>query len=225
MRQILSVALWVAFCATTQISPAATIEPVFLDTPLTIHTKQAPVASRDFATRLRLDTSKLDLASGSQFVFIENVPLDQHRSVTLQLEEASAVSPNATFVVMRHDERGRLYEDQMPWPKSYIYRGTVVGEPNSDVFLAIGKDIVNGWIAIDGTRFIIGTRSKNTLLGRVDGSPGLPNPGARHRRSVRQARCGTVSRVVLQPGRRACIPVLGTHADGRGSPGVRQENP
>ncbi|MDP6693127.1 MAG: M12 family metallo-peptidase [Phycisphaerales bacterium] len=160
------IATGIVFCVISQIVWAASVDPVFVDSPLTIHNESAPRASRDFATRLHLDISKLDLASDQQFVFIEDFPLDKNRRVTLQLEEASAIEHDATFVVMRNDKRGRLVEEELQWPKCFVFRGTVVGEPTSDVFLAIGEEIANGWISIDGTRFIIGTRyaDRMTLL-------------------------------------------------------------
>ena len=159
--------------AVSHTATAISLEPVYVDSPLTIHSKEAPRASRDFATRLQLDTSKLHITTDRKFVFIEDFPLDQDRRVTLQLEEASALASDATLVVMRHDDGGRLVEVEIPWPKAHMFRGTVVGEPTSDVFLAIGSEIANGWISIDGTRFIIGTRyaDRMTLLYDEDNVP------------------------------------------------------
>ena len=172
IKQIIS-AVGLACCAVSQTATAISLEPVYVDSPLTIHSKEAPRASRDFATRLQLDTSKLHIATDKKFVFIEDFPLDKDRRVTLQLEEASALASDATLVVMRHDDRGHLVEVELPWPKAHMFRGTVVGEPTSDVFLAIGSEIANGWISIDGTRFIIGTRyaDRMTLMYDEDNVP------------------------------------------------------
>ena len=162
VKQILF-AFGLGCCAISHNTLAINVDPIWVDSPLTIHSEEAPRASRDFATRLHLDVSKLDLAGDRQYVFIEDFPLDKERRVTLQLEEASAVAHDATFVVMRHDKEGRLIEVELPWPKCHVFRGTVVGEHTSDVFLAIGKEIANGWISVDGTRFIIGTHYVDRL--------------------------------------------------------------
>lgn len=166
IKQVITIVVGLTCCAVSYRADATTFEPVNVESPLTVHSEKAPRASRDFATRLQLDVSKLTLAADSKFIFIEDFPLDKDRRVTLQLEEASALSSDATLVVMRHDEHGRLVEVELPWPTAHMFRGTVVSEPNSDVFLGIGSEIANGWISIDGTRFIIGTRyaDRMTLL-------------------------------------------------------------
>ncbi|MDP7009372.1 MAG: M12 family metallo-peptidase [Phycisphaerales bacterium] len=159
-------ALGVALCAASSSVFAVDLDPVYVNSPLTIHEEEGPRASRSFATRLQLHVDNLEIATESQYVFIENFPLDKERFVTLQLEEASAVAEDARLVVMRSDDRGNVYEEEIPWPKCHVYKGSVVGEPTSSVFLAIGQEIANGWISIDGTRFIIGTRyaDRMTLL-------------------------------------------------------------
>ena len=165
LKQLL-IAAGMGCCAVSPALQAGSFDPVFVDSPLTLHSELAPIASRDFATRLHLDITKLESATNHQFVFIDNFPLDQHRRVTLQLEEGSAIASNATFVVMQHDDKGKLIEVERSWPKCHVFNGTVVGEPDSDVFLAIGEELANGWISIDGTRFVIGTRfsDRMTLL-------------------------------------------------------------
>ena len=165
LKQLL-IAAGIGCCAVSPALQAGLFDPVIVDSPLTLHSELAPIASRDFATRLHLDISKLESATNRQFVFIENFPLDQHRRVTLQLEEGSAIASDAKFVVMQHDDKGKLIEVERSWPKCHVFNGTVVGEPDSDVFLAIGEELANGWISIDGTRFVIGTRfsDRMTLL-------------------------------------------------------------
>jgi len=165
LKQML-IAAGIGCCAVSPALQAGSLDPVIVDSPLTLHSELAPIASRDFATRLHIDFTKLESATNRQFVFIENFPLDQHRRVTLQLEEGSAIASDATLVVMQHDDKGKLIEVERAWPKCYVFNGTVMGEPDSDVFLAIGEELANGWISIDGTRFVIGTRfsDRMTLL-------------------------------------------------------------
>ena len=165
LKQML-IAAGIGCCAVSPALQAGSLDPVIVDSPLTLHSELAPIASRDFATRLHIDFTKLESATNRQFVFIENFPLDQHRRVTLQLEEGSAIASDATLVVMQHDDKGKLIEVERSWPKCHVFNGTVMGEPDSDVFLAIGEEIANGWISIDGTRFVIGTRfsDRMTLL-------------------------------------------------------------
>lgn len=165
MKQLF-IAAGLVCCAVSHSVEARTLDVAYIDSPLKIHAEPAPAASRGIATRLQLDRSKFENIGRGQFLFMNDFPLDENRKVTLQLEEASALASNATLVVMRHDSQGRLIEEEMEWPNTLVFQGTVVGEPTSDVFLAIGEEIVNGWITVDGTRFVIGTRfsDKLTLL-------------------------------------------------------------
>jgi hypothetical protein len=126
--------------------------------PLTIHTLEAPSNVRGFATRLQVDPSILDGVTDGDVVVMEGFPLDQSRFVTLRLQERSPLAPDARYVVMVADRRGRPVEQELPWPKVHVFSGSVDGDPESDVYLAIGTELVNGWITIDGTRYLIGTR-------------------------------------------------------------------
>ena len=157
MKQLL-IAAGLGCCAVSHSLTAGTIDAVYVDSPLKIHTEPAPAASRGIATRLQLDVADFADVGRGQHLFMEDFPLGESRRVTLQLEEASALAHDAKLVVMQHDNQGRLVEVELPWPTSYIFRGTVVGEPTSTVFLSVGEKIANGWISIDGTRFVIGTR-------------------------------------------------------------------
>ena len=109
LKQML-IAAGIGCCAVSPALQAGSLDPVIIDSPLTLHSELAPIASRDFATRLHIDFTKLERATNRQFVFIENFPLDQHRRVTLQLEEGSAIASDATLVVMQHDDKGKLIE-------------------------------------------------------------------------------------------------------------------
>ena len=162
MKQFLT-AVGLLCCAVSYTLEASAIDLVYVDSPLKIHEEEAPLASRGIATRLQLDISGLEGVGRGQHLFMEDFPLDQNRRVTLQLEEASALAHDAKLIVMRHDEHGRLIEVERPWPTCFIFNGTVVGEPTSKVFLAVCNEIVNGWITVDGTRFVIGTRYSDRL--------------------------------------------------------------
>ena len=162
MKQLL-IAAGLICCAVSHSVEARALDVAYVNSPLRVHSEPAPAASRGIATRLQLDRSQFRSFTRGQFLFMEDFPLDENRHVTLQLEEASALASDATLVVMRHDEQGRLIEEEMAWPDTLVFQGTVVGEPTSEVFLAIGEEIVNGWISIDGTRYVIGTRFSDRL--------------------------------------------------------------
>ena len=133
-------------------------EVTFMASPVTTHALEAPATVRGFATRLHLDPAALDEVSDGDVVVMNDFPLDESRSVRLRLQERSPLAEGARCVIMVADRRGRPVEQEMPWPKVHVFSGSVDGVPGSHVYLAIGTELVNGWITLDGTRYVIGTR-------------------------------------------------------------------
>lgn len=65
----------------------------------------------------------------------------------LDLQEIHIVSDDAVIIT----ENG----SRIPAPKSYSYRGTVVGKPNSSVILTLGDDVLIGDINLENKSYFI----------------------------------------------------------------------
>ena len=152
-----------AIAAITLPALGETLPAPHISSPMTIHAERAPADVAEFATRVSVDKSVLDGIEPGDHLFLDGVPLDKHRTVTLQLEAFSALAPDAVVVEVVQDERGNIYETERTWPAIHLFRGSVVGEPGSKVFLAVGNHLTNGWISTSGTRFVIATHAGKDL--------------------------------------------------------------
>jgi hypothetical protein len=150
--------VWGLALAVATVAAADRREVTFMTSPVTTHTLEAPATVRGFATRLHLDPAALDEVFDGDVVVMNDFPLDESRSVRLRLQERSPLAEGARCVIMVADRRGRPVEQEVPWPKVHVFSGSVDGVPGSHVYLAIGSELVNGWITLDGTRYVIGTR-------------------------------------------------------------------
>ena len=134
-----------------------------LSSPISVHTQQTHTGVDVNATRLQIDGFGFDLTEAGKPVIIEDFPLDSQRSVTLDLVTISALTDEARLVGTSYDKMGRTVDHDLPWTKVSMFHGTVMNEPDSEVFLSVGGGLVNGFISIDGTRFYIGTNLSENL--------------------------------------------------------------
>lgn len=88
---------------------------------------------------------------------LEHVPLDSHTTVTLEVERFEVLEPDAPLLGLRHDEDGAVIEIELPRPTMHLLRGTVLGEDESHVFLALGDRGANGWIQRAGSFHVLTT--------------------------------------------------------------------
>ena len=134
-----------------------------LSSPISVHAQQVHAGVDANSTRLHIDGFGFDLSTAGQPVIIEDFPLDSQRSVTLDLVTISALTDEARLVGTSYDKMGRTVDRDLPWTKISMFHGTVMNEPDSEVFLSIGGGLANGFISIDGTRFYIGTNLSENL--------------------------------------------------------------
>lgn len=198
--QVMLEKLVIGILGTTLLSGVSVASPpLMLSSPISVHTQQERSGVDAYTTRLQIDGFDFDLSEAGQPVIINNFPLDAVRNVTLQLVTMNVLTDEARLVGTSYDRFGERVEREIPWTKVSMFRGTVVGESDSEVFLSFGGGLANGWIKVDGTRFFIGTNltedltlifdEKNvpdsmndfysyTCSTKTDRAPALPEGGA-----------------------------------------------
>jgi hypothetical protein len=164
-------------------SAAFAAAPIRISSPISIHPEPTPRHVHSSATRLMLndigealcsEDALVDLSREGVMVLIEEFPLDNDRVVTLELETLNSRTNGAQLVGSSYDRFGGIVNHDLPWAKVVMLKGTVLGDPNSQVFLGIGGGLVNGWVFVDGTRFMIGTSPSEdlTLIYDMQNIPG-----------------------------------------------------
>jgi hypothetical protein len=157
--------------------------PIRLASPISVHPEPAPRDVHPSATRLMLndigealcsEDASVDLSREGVMVLIEEFPLDDERVVTLELESLNSRTNGAKLVGSSYDRFGGIVHHDLPWTKVVMLKGTVLGDSDSQVFLGFGGGLVNGWVFIDGTRFMIGTSPSEdlTLIYDMQNIPG-----------------------------------------------------
>jgi hypothetical protein len=97
-----------------------------------------------------IERARWHRASGDAPLRMQGVPLDLARSVDLELERWSPMGPDTRSVVVGPDGRERPVRRM-----GRIWRGSVVGHPDSDVLLSDSPAGTFGWIVIDGRMSIV----------------------------------------------------------------------
>lgn len=157
--------------------------PIRLASPISVHPEPAPRDADASSTRLHINDigtdmfkhdAPVDLSQEGIFVVMEGFPLDAQREVTLELTTVNSITKEAQLIGSSYDRLGRIVNSELPWTKVVMFKGTVLGDPDSRVFLGIGGGLVNGWVDVDGTRFMIGTRPSDglTLIYDMQNVPG-----------------------------------------------------
>jgi hypothetical protein len=157
--------------------------PIRISSPISVHPEPAPRDVHPSATRLMLndigealcsEDASVDLSREGVMVLIEEFPLDNERVVTLELETLNSRTNGAQLVGSSYDRFGGIVHHDLPWTKVVMFKGTVLGDSDSQVFLGFGGGLVNGWVFVDGTRFMIGTSPSEdlTLIYDMQNIPG-----------------------------------------------------
>jgi hypothetical protein len=159
LKEFMFGALSLAFITGTSVaSPSLRVA-----TPVSVHVDQSHSGVDEGSTRLNINGFNLDLSSSGQSVIIDDFPLDTTRSVTLDLVTMNVLTDGARLVGTSYDKHGQKIDRELPWAKVSMFHGTVMNDPDSEVFLSIGGGLANGFIRVDGTRFYIGTNLSENL--------------------------------------------------------------
>lgn len=109
---------------------------------------------------LAIETNRAALTDADALV-LEHVPLDMNTSVTLQLQRIDVLTSDAVIVEARHRHDGSIIEDEMAAPHIDFFHGTVMGDPDSHVFLAFGEHGTNGWIEREHALHVLTTHRRD----------------------------------------------------------------
>jgi hypothetical protein len=100
------------------------------------------------------------LAHGTR-VTVPRIPLVDGEPKTLELEELDVWAPNAEIVLF--DAQGKT--TTLPRPSVRYFRGTVAGDPDSMVFVALGRG-VTGFVITKDRKFVLSSRPRPHLRDR-----------------------------------------------------------
>lgn len=143
--------------ATQQVNSDRQIRTLDLQGRIITVTSPLVVDSREIdpvATPLRFDATHFNAINNATRVNIANFPLDRATTIDLELETFDVFDAKAVLV------RGSADGDApISRPKLATLRGSVVGIPDSTVYLAISPNMSNGIIEIEGTTYIVSNGS------------------------------------------------------------------
>ena len=94
------------------------------------------------------------LEHGSSVV-VPNFPLGEDKEVSLRLQQFDVFTPDAKVVIGHRNKDGVTVDKESAKLNVVLLRGTITGEPNSRVFLALGKHTSNGLIQSNGNTYVL----------------------------------------------------------------------
>lgn len=143
---------WTTLFVCLSVSAAEPITASKLDQP---KLEIAPFARAIVATdgpivRLRPDDTQFPLLRGANQVRLHGLPIDEARSISLDLHRIEVFSPSARIV------RGTANGDEpLPVPEVTLFGGRVAGRPDSSAYLSVSSDHRQGWIMLGRESFIL----------------------------------------------------------------------
>ena len=93
---------------------------------------------------------------------VMNFPISQNRNVDLDLQRFNVFTSDAQVVIGSIDTNNQITDRSVELPDVVLLQGNIVEEPDSKVFIAIGKHTTNGLIESRGSTFVI---AKNPVEG------------------------------------------------------------
>jgi len=135
--------------------PVDPVRPVAMESPIRLLPDRQVYAG----LALQVGAPAYQALRGQSHVRLNGFPLDQHKIVDLELEQFTVTSPTTKFVLGTDDG-----DRPAPHPDVVLFRGRVVEEPGSRVFLGISATHSNGYIALPGKEYILApsrVRGKN----------------------------------------------------------------
>ncbi|HIA71962.1 MAG TPA: hypothetical protein EYO01_04610 [Phycisphaerales bacterium] len=102
-----------------------------------------------------IEDSSLQAVSENATVVVPNFPLGADSEVQLRLERFDVFTPNAEVVVGSINKAGDYIDTHIARPNLVLLRGTIVGDPSSRVFLALGEHTSNGLIETEGKTYVL----------------------------------------------------------------------
>ncbi len=131
---------------------------VTMDTPFQL----LPDRQRKAGAALQVGPRAYEALQGHARVRVKGFPLERGKRVDLELERFQVTSPE-TQIVMGTDQGDRV----MPHPEVALFRGRVVNEPDSEVYLGVSSLQTNGFIRLPGREYIIAPGRKRGADGAI----------------------------------------------------------
>jgi len=126
--------------------PAGPVEPVEMDAPVRVLAEPQPVAG----ISVELGRHALEALRPHGLVRVKGFPLEPGKRVDLELEQFT-VTTGATQFMLGTDSGDK----SVGHPDVSLFRGRVVNEPQSQVFLGISAAKSNGFITMPGKEYIL----------------------------------------------------------------------
>jgi len=127
-------------------APARPVRTVALESPIRL----LPDRHLPAGLALQAGPSAYQALRGQSQVRINDFPLEQGKTVDLELEQFEVTSP-ATQIVLGTDDGDK----PMAHPDVALFRGRVVDEPESEVFLGVSPLQTNGFLRLPGREYIV----------------------------------------------------------------------
>jgi|GEM_PF-3747152 len=112
----------------------------------------ATLASTARPVSFTFDLRTFQRAAGASSLRFLDVPLARGRTVDMELNEMRVIAPGA---VRTATTAGGIVP--LPPVSAHVYRGSVVGDPASEVVLAISNSELRGWVDVAGATYDFGT--------------------------------------------------------------------
>ncbi|MHC4217698.1 MAG: hypothetical protein ACYSU7_04495, partial [Planctomycetota bacterium] len=157
-RTLLTVSAVLAMVPAAGVRADGPVATLSIRSPLVVTDSPRP----DFATAVTLDNAVYDRLGRSRQVVVGGFPLDETTRVGLALERFDVFAPDARIV-----RAAATGEQPMPRPDVVLLRGTIVGQPESTVFLALSPHGTNGVISSALGRHIISSGPRDAGMGTV----------------------------------------------------------
>lgn len=132
---------------------ALALAPIATATPLQKADSTPDSIGRFGGTALRLQPLQADAGDTLQCT----LPLDASREVGLQLQRIEVLAPAARQEVATMRADGTIRSADMAFPRVDCFHGHIEGDPDSHVFLALGRTSAHGWIERAGELHVIAT--------------------------------------------------------------------
>jgi hypothetical protein len=137
------------------IASSAFGEPAEYKLSITKFSPVPPDVAQFNGVPLTIDKSVMPHIPFGKQIRVMNFPISQNRNVDLDLQRFNVFTSDAQVVIGSIDTNNQLTDRPVELPDVVLLRGSIIDEPGSKVFIAIGEYTTNGIIESGGSTFVI----------------------------------------------------------------------